>query len=60
MILKMTQPQFLAIINLRDDIETMIGCGDNDKQWVKDIKLIDRMLKNNKLIRNKSIELTKE
>lgn len=45
--LEVTHAQLRAIINLTDDISTMIGCGDNDDDWAKNVKLIDRMLEKN-------------
>lgn len=45
--LEITEAQLKAIINITDDISAMLGGGDDDTAWVKSIKLIDRMLKNN-------------
>lgn len=47
--LEVTPHQLEAIIKLTDDCDSMIGCGEeeSDKIWVRHIRLIDRMLKNN-------------
>ena len=47
--LKITKPQLIAIMELCNDVSAMVGGGDDkpDKIWKKDLKLIDRMLKNN-------------
>lgn len=45
--IELTEPQLRAIIELTNDISAMIGCGDNDDEWNKNVKLIDRMLKKN-------------
>jgi hypothetical protein len=51
--LELTEAQFIAIINVTDDMSVMIGGGaDDDTIWIKNIKLIDRMLKNNGYKRN--------
>jgi len=45
--LEMTEAQLKAIMNLADDISAMVGGGDDDSIWIKNVKLVDRMLKNN-------------
>jgi len=53
--LELTEAQFNAIIHLRDDAEGMLGNGEDgpDRIWVHQIRLIDRMLKNNGYQRKK-------
>ncbi len=48
--IEITKAQLEAVIAVRDDIHAMIGCGEDDRQWEKNVKLIDRMLKKNNLI----------
>lgn len=45
--LEITKAQLKAIMNLADDMSAMVGGGDDDSIWIKNVKLIDRMLKNN-------------
>lgn len=45
--LEITEAQLLAIINMADDMSAMIGGGDNDSDWIKNIKLVDKMLNKN-------------
>ncbi len=45
--LEVTEAQLRAIVEITNDISAMTGCGDNDSQWVKNIKLVDRALNNN-------------
>ena len=45
--LEVTKPQLRAMLSLVDDIDMMIGCGERDDIWVKNIKAVDRMLKKN-------------
>ena len=45
--LEITEAQLKAIINLTDDLSGILGSGDDDSVWIKNIMLIDRMLKNN-------------
>lgn len=45
--IELTEAQLRAIIEITNDISSMIGCGENDKIWDKQVKLIDKMLKNN-------------
>ena len=45
--LEVTEPQLRAIIELTNDISSKIGGGDSDEEWIKNVKLIDRMLKKN-------------
>ena len=47
--IKITKEQLEAIKSLTDDISSMIGCGETDERWEKQVKLIDKMLSNNKL-----------
>lgn len=51
--LELTQAQFLAIIDVTNTISAMIGVGsDFDPEQTKNVRLIDRMLKNNGYKRN--------
>lgn len=45
--LEVTEAQLRAIVEITNDISTMIGCSDCDSDWIKNVKLIDRALKNN-------------
>ena len=45
--LDVTKAQLNAIANIISDVSAMIGVGEMDKEWVKYIRLIDRMLKKN-------------
>lgn len=47
--LDVTPAQLEAIKRLTDDCASMIGCGDeaSDKAWLRNVVLIDRMLKKN-------------
>lgn len=47
--INVTPAQLEAIKRLTDDCDSMIGCGnyEADKAWSRNVKLIDRMLKNN-------------
>lgn len=45
--LELTEAQLIAIIELTNDISAMIGCGDDDSEWIKNVRLIDRMLNKN-------------
>ena len=47
--IKITKEQLEAIKGLSDDISSMIGCGETDERWEKQVKLIDKMLSDNKL-----------
>lgn len=47
--IEITKAQLEAIKNMADDMSAMVGCGDNDKIWIKYIKHVDKMLKNNGL-----------
>lgn len=47
--IEITKQQLQAVINMKDDIEAMIGCGEDDSHWVKNVRLVKRMLKKNKL-----------
>lgn len=48
--LEVTPAQLEAILTLKEDVKSMIGCSDEgvqDKVWTKSINLIERMFKNN-------------
>lgn len=45
--LELTERQFEALIDTIDNTSAQIGCGDHDDVWLKNIKLIDRMLLKN-------------
>jgi hypothetical protein len=53
--IEVTEAQLRAIINMTDDMEAMIGNGTEDDEtgdcpddhWIRYIRLVDRMLKNN-------------
>lgn len=46
-----TESQVLAVINVCEDLKSMIGSSDDhtDKVWAKNIRLVEKMLKNNKI-----------
>lgn len=46
--IEITKAQLQAIISMRDDMEAMLGCGEDDSYWIKYIRLVNRMLKKNK------------
>lgn len=46
-ILEVTEPQLRAVVEITNDISSMMGGGDFDKEWNKYVKLIDRMLRKN-------------
>jgi hypothetical protein len=48
--LEVTEAQLKAIKDMANDMGAMIGCSDNDKYWKHNIKMIDAMLKKNKLM----------
>lgn len=52
--LKITEAQLIAIIQLTDTISGMLGCMDEDfnSEGKKQVRLVDRMLKNNGYKRN--------
>lgn len=50
--LEITEAQLNAIIEIASDVSAMLGCGDDDKIWIKHLKLIDRMLNRNGYKRN--------
>ena len=52
--LEVTKAQLSAIVRITDDISSMIGGGEDDTQWEKDVKFVDRMLKKNGYKRNYS------
>ena len=47
--LEITEVQLLAIVDITDTLKSMVGTYDEDfnKEALKQIRLIDRMLKNN-------------
>ena len=47
--LKVTKAQLQAIKNAKDDMTSMLGVAEDDSHWIKNIMLINRMLKNNGL-----------
>lgn len=49
--LEITKAQLTAIVSITDDISAMIGCGENDAVWEKNVKLVDRFLAKNGLKR---------
>ena len=51
--IEITKAQLKAIVAMKDDMEGMIGAGDDDSYWIKYIRLVKRMLKKNKLDENK-------
>ena len=44
-----TQAQLSSIIALKDDVNSMIGTADDDRDWKRHIRNIERFLKNNKI-----------
>lgn len=51
--LELTKAQFLALLDVTSTISAMIGVGsDFDPEQIKNVRLIDRMLKNNGYERN--------
>lgn len=46
--LEVTKPQLDAIVQLKDDIESMIGTGEDDAEWIKCVRLINNILSHNK------------
>ncbi|UKA04845.1 hypothetical protein [Photobacterium damselae] len=44
-----TASQLEAIYSQFNDCSTMVGCGDNDADWERNIKAVNRMLKANGL-----------
>lgn len=47
--IEVTKAQLLAIINTMYDIDSMLGCGEDDRDWKKNIAHIKRMLKKNNI-----------
>lgn len=45
--IEITETQLIALINIVDECSAMIGGGDNDRDRVKWVRLVDRMLNNN-------------
>lgn len=45
--IEITEAQLSAIIELVNYVSAMVGCSENDKIWLKQIKLVDRMLSSN-------------
>lgn len=52
--LEVTEAQLSAIIEMTDEISAIIGCGDDDSERVKWVRLVDRMLIKNGYKRTKS------
>lgn len=50
--LELTDAQLSAIVAITDECSAMIGCGDDDRERVKWVRLVDRMLNNNGYKRN--------
>jgi len=44
--LEVTEAQLTAIVNMTNDISAMIGCGESDIEWKKNVRLVDRILSN--------------
>lgn len=47
--IELTKAQMVSLVNVIDSISAIIGCDgeSQDKEWRKDVKNLDRMLKNN-------------
>ena len=45
--IELTEAQLRAIMDMRDDVDAGIGCSDRDHEYIKQVRLIDRMLKSN-------------
>ena len=50
--LELTERQLLAVIDVTSNMSAMIGVGSDFDDIVKEIRLIDKMLKNNGYKRN--------
>ncbi len=48
-----TKKELEAIILLKDDIEAMIGCGEDDSSWSNSVKIIYEMLERNNISNKK-------
>ncbi len=60
MTIEITKTQLNAIVQLKEDIKTMIGCGDNDLIWSEHIELIEKMLAKNGLNNSREIIMSTE
>lgn len=47
--IEITKVQIESIKSMADDISAMVGKGESDKDWVRYIKNVDKMLETNKL-----------
>lgn len=47
--LEVTEAQLKAIKELANDVSSMIGGGDTDKEWKHNVEMIDNMLAKNGL-----------
>lgn len=45
--LEVTEAQMSAIVGMTDEISAMNGGGDDDRERIKWVKLVDRILDNN-------------
>lgn len=45
--LEVTKAQLRAIVEITNDISAMTGCGESDKEWIKHVKAVDKMLEKN-------------
>ena len=45
--LELTEAQLRAIISMTDEISAMNGGGDDDRERIKWVRLVDRVLHNN-------------
>lgn len=50
--LEVTEAQLNALIEILDEQSAVIGGGDDDRQRIKWMRLVDRMLNNNGIKRN--------
>ena len=46
---RITQAQINSIVNAKDDMKAMLGCGDDDTIWKRHIRNIEKFLDNNGL-----------
>lgn len=45
--IELTEAQLSAIVGITDEISAMNGGGDDDRERIKWVRLVDRMLHNN-------------
>ena len=45
--IEITKEQLRSIRWLASSIEATMGCGDDDREWVKNIRLVNRFLNKN-------------